>query len=425
MKYSFNTFRLYQDEKHFSSVVRFKVTMKEPVDIDVLRRSVNTAMKRYPYYAVRVTVDQDGAYVLVPNKKEVVVLPTGRKIPRLCSRRVNGHLLYVDCEGRDIYFNISHTMCGGRGMLPFVMTSIYQYVVDRFHVHPDAPGIRKPDSPLYPDETAELSLKSLPDEEPVYTYRSKGPVVMIGDYMNGMFNPFKRNPNFRLFTIEQKDLMTFAKNNDASVASFFLTVMAKAMDRVLPEKHRVIGGEIAHNPCEALGIPHSHCDYLSHVFIDYERDQLKWDMEKLGTMTRGQIILQTDPSVSSNDLRRLFTLFETLDQIKGLKNKREYIRRHNPSSGKEAKHGTYIVNYTGQADWGEVADYVESYCAVTDGHLLLEVLSMGDKIFVTFSQLIDESKYADAFRDVLQELGIPCKVEGPFPKNLPKHILPC
>ena len=47
-------------------------------------------------------------------------------------------------------------------------------------------------------------------------------------------------------------------------------------------------------------------------------------------------------------------------------------------------YGTYIVNYTGRIDWGEVANYVESYVIIVEGHLLLEITSMADKIFVSF-----------------------------------------
>ena len=424
MKYSINTYRLYTDEKLFSTVVRIKVTMKQPVDPDVLSHAVNTAITRYPYYAVHVVLDEDGAYVLRPNKKKVVVLHASDHMPLLGSRRVNGHLLFVLYEGRDISFHISHAMCGGKGILPWVMTNIYQYVVEKYHIHPDAPGIRKPGEDLLPTETAEPSLDMLPDEEPVYTYQSKDPVVMIGDYMNGLYNPVRRKPNYRLFTFRQEDLVPFLKDTDASVISFFLVVMAKAMDRVLPEKIKVIGAETAHNPRESLGIPDSHCDFLSHVHVDYDREILQRDMEMLGTMTRGQIILQTDPSVSSGELRNVFTTYEGIDRIHGLKEKRKYMKEHDPSKGKDAKHGTFIVNYTGRMDWGEVADYVESYVAIVEGHLVGEVTSLDDKIFFTLMQLIDGKKYAEAFLEVLEELGIPCKVEGPFPKRLSKHVLP-
>jgi len=39
-------------------------------------------------------------------------------------------------------------------------------------------------------------------------------------------------------------------------------------------------------------------------------------------------------------------------------------------------------------------------------------------------QLIQETKYTESFEIVLYEHDIPFKVEGPFPKNQPKHKLP-
>lgn len=424
MKYSNSTYRLYHDEKRFSSVIRARVTMKEPVDIDILRRSVNTAIKRYPYFAVHVTVDKDGGYVLLPNHKEVAVLPVSEKCPKLATKKVNGHLLFVECEGKDIFFHISHALCGGQAFQPWVMTAVYQYVIDRYQVLPEAPEIRKPGSPLLPGETSKCTAEDLPDEKPIYYYKGMHPAIMAKDYLNGLFNPFKRDPNYMVFTFDQKTLVRFIKANDASVASFFIVVIAKALDRVLPEKIRVIGGETAHNPRKDFGLPNSHYDFLSHAYFDYDRDMLKWDMEKLGTMTRGQMILQTDPSVSGDQLRKVFGLYDQLDQIKGLKEKKAFLKDHNPSTGKDARHGTFLCNYSGQMDWGEVADYIETYALIVDGHLVFEVTSMGDKIFLSFMRLFQETKYVSALESVLDELGIPYKVNGPFPKHLSKHVLP-
>jgi hypothetical protein len=310
-------------------------------------------------------------------------------------------------------------------MQPWIMTVIYQYVVDKYHVLPHAPEIRKPGSPLLPDETAECTMETLPDEEPIYHYAGKNPAVMIKDYLTGFYNPFKRDSNYTIFTFDQESLVSFIKENDASVASFFIVAVAKALDRVLPEKIRVIGGETAHNPRKEYGMPNSHCDFLSHAFFDYDRDMLKWDMEKLGTMTRGLMILQTDPSVSGDELRKVFGLYDQLDQIKGVKEKKAFLKDHNPSTGKDARHGTFLCNYSGQMDWGEVADYIETYALIVDGHLVFEVTSMGDKIFLSFMRLFRVTKYVKAPTDVLDEPGISYKVEGPFPKRLSKSALPC
>ena len=424
MKYSLNTFKLYKDESVFAMIMRLRVVMKEAVDVNKLKSAVNTAIKRYPYFAVRVVLDEDGGYVLESNPEEVVILGRTRRLPRLGSRAANRHLLFVQCEGREINFYISHALCGGRGAQPWVMTTVYQYIIEKYHVVPNAPAIRKPDSPLLPGEAEEPTLEMLGNEPPIFRYSSKKPAILGVDYLNGMYNPFKRKPNFRLYTFAQKDIMSFVKNNDSSVASFFLIVTAKALDKVLPEKIRVIGGETAHNPTASLGMPHSHIDLLSHVHLDYTREQLQWNMEKLGTMTRGQIALQTDPSVSFAELRKEFRFLEELEMIHGQKQKLAYFKKHDPFAGKNAQHGTFIANYTGWMDWGEVADYVDSFVCIEEGHVLLEVYSLGDRIFLSFMQLLDEKKYTDAFEAVLTELGIPFQAEGPFPKRLTKHELP-
>ena len=423
MKYSMNTFRLYQSEKNFSRAVSVRVTMKEEVDLDTLRRAVNEAMKRYPYFAVEVSQDAEGGYILLPNPREILVRRAEKKLPLLGSQEVNMHLCFAECEGRDIYFHITHALCGGRGFLPWVQTCIYQYVSDRYEVTPNAPGIRNVGSPLLPGEDAEPSLESLPQEAPIYQFKGKGATILAMDYLNGLMNPFKRKPNYRRYTFYQKDIMSFVRETDASVASFFLVVMAKALDRVLPKKNLVIGGEIAHNPSATLGIPNTHVDILSHIRIDYTREQLKWDMERLGTMTRGQMILQTDPSVSLVEVRSQYQLLKDIEGIHGIKKKKAHMKKGS-SEGKNANHGTYIVNYSGRMDWGEVADYVESYVILTEGHLLLEVTSMEGKIFVSFMQLLDTDKYASAFEAVLADLQIPFRAEGPFPRNLTKHQLP-
>ena len=92
MKYSIDTYRLYQSEKYFAHTVRIHVRMKDEVDIDVLDKAVNTAINRYPYFAVKVKVDEDGGYLLVPNDKKIVVMPTAEKMPMLGSSSINDHL---------------------------------------------------------------------------------------------------------------------------------------------------------------------------------------------------------------------------------------------------------------------------------------------------------------------------------------------
>ena len=152
MKYSFDTYGLYKLSGLVKYTIRAKVTMKEDVDIAILRHAVNVATKRYPYFMVKLHINEEGAYVLEPNDAEIAVIETSEKNPDLCSEEINEHLLYVDTEDKDIYFNISHSIAGGKGVLPWIKTCIYQYVIEKFNVVPQVPDIRKPDSPLLSGE---------------------------------------------------------------------------------------------------------------------------------------------------------------------------------------------------------------------------------------------------------------------------------
>ena len=398
--------------------------MKDKVDMAVLDKAVNTAIKRYPYFAVRVSLDEDGGYVLLPNDKRIVVMPTGKKLPKLGSKAVHGHLIYADCEGKDIYLNISHSMCGGKGFQPWVMTTVYEYVKEKYNVDPDAPGIRKPDSGLLPGEAAEPTREMLSDKEPIFKRKAEKSPILAMDYLNGLMNPFMRKPNYRVFVIDQAELMKVAKQNDASVMALFFIVFARVLNRFFPKKYKTIVGECAHNPRESMGLPNSHCDFLSHIYVNFNRDLLDRDLETLGTMTRGQIILQSDPSVSHVEIGKMISLYEAVDHEHGIKNKRKYMAKHSLSTGEDAQHGSFILNYTGQMDWGEVGDYVDWYAYIIEGHFTIEITALADKIIVGFMQLIDTDKYVLAFQEELGKVGVSCKAEGPYPKRLPKHDLP-
>ena len=424
MKYSKDTYRLYEGEGLLVISMRLVVKLKDEVDPEVLSRSVNEAIKRYPYLSVQVTVDGDGGFVLVPNERDVVVLPVADKPRRLGSKEVNYHLCFVEYEGDTLYFVISHSICGGKGAQPWVMTNVYQYIKDRYNVEPSAPGIRKPGEAFLEGEIGEPTLEMLSDEAPLYESKSKKPVMMLSDYLNGLINPFKRDPNYITFTIAQKDIIDFTKDHDASIVSFFIVAIAKMLDKVLPDKHTIIGAETSHNPSEDIGLPYAHSDMHSMIYIDYEREQLKWDMKKLGTMTRGQILLQKDPSISHKEIAKVLHLYDEMDSIKGLKNKKAYIKKHAPTRGKDARHSTFVCNYTGNADWGELTEYIEGYEAIVEGHLVFEVTSLGDKIILSMMQLIQTDKYYKSLQGVFDELGIPYVMKGPFPKHLSKHSLP-
>lgn len=424
MKYSYDSYRLYQTGTRIRDVVRVKVTMKEKVDLSVLRIAINEATNRYPYFKKRIIVNEEGAYDLIDNPLPIVVMETREKAPMLCSEEVNEHMIYADAEGCNIYLCISHTLAGGKGIQPWVMTCIYQYVTMKYGIEIDAPAIRKVDSPFLPTELLEPDFHLLPQDEPEYDHVFPKAYKLLKDYINGFFNPFAKKEEYYLFTFQQSDFLKYCNETDSSVASLVTILYFKAFDKVVPKKAKRIRGTLAHNPCARMGLPDTHCDILTHVHVDYDREMANYSMDKLGTITRGQIILQTGTTSSMNEFRRKLALNEGIDRCHGLKAKRKFAKKYHMGIGKGSVHGSYHINYTGYADWGELKNYVESMIYIVDGHFVSEVSAVGDKIFLASMALVKAEKYIKAMEEVLKELEIPYKLEGPFPKNLPCQDFP-
>ncbi|MBP9996786.1 MAG: hypothetical protein KBT19_05855 [Lachnospiraceae bacterium] len=423
MKYNFECYGLYMISKMVTNAIRSKVVMKEEIDIDVMRHAINVAMKRYPYFKKQLTIDETGAYVLEPNDQDVVVLKTRKKMPDLCSEEVNRHLLYVDCERNICYFNFSHTLAGGKGILPWIQTCIYQYVVEKYEFVPNAECIRKPDSELLPGENTEPTLELAQDAIELSRDKCRNAFVPIKDYLSSALNPFKRSHEYFTFTFDAKELVGMSTVTDNSVNSIICVLMLKALDKVIPAKCDKITAQIPHNPASALGIPNNRNNVLSYVFIPFKRNVARKTLEQLGTITRGAIFLQTDSAYSRNDVKRTMEYWNGIDSVTGYKEKLTYAKQHDLLQGRQALHASYVVSYTGFTDWGELIDYVESYCFIVDGHQTLELSAIGDKIICNYMQVIRTDKYVDAFKKTLEENGIPYKVEGPFKKNLPIHRL--
>lgn len=420
MKQTFESYCLYKISFVCKYVIRTKVKMKDAIDIDALRRAVNIATRRYPYFMVKLEIDEEGSYVFVPNNNDVVVIPTSKKNPDLCTKKVNFHLLYVDCKENEIYFNISHALTGGKGMTPWLMTCVYQYVKEKYGVEPYAPSIRKPDSPLLEDEIAQPTLEMVKDSERLDVKRFKGGKMLIFDYLNGLINPFISSNEYYEIEFEQKDIIKYSKMSDSSVLTFFEILMFKTMAKVFPKVVKFVG-ECAHNPSADMGIPNSYINVISHVLFLFDRKMLDWDMQKIGTIERGSMYLQIDPLFSRNEVLRNIELAEGIDGVIGHKRKLRYEKQHSTTFKDGAVHGTFIVNYSGYTDWGEVADYMDGYYLIVDGHQMIELSAYRDKIFCCFMQVIRTNKYIDSFKEVLEELNIGYKIRGPFKKGLVKH----
>lgn len=423
MLYDYDTYKLYLLDAAAKGSARVKVTMKAPVQPDILRDAVNAAIKRYPYFAVRLSVDARGGFVLSPNERPVMLVETSDQMPMLGSPQTNGHLLFVDYKGKNIYFNISHALAGARGYMPWVFTTIYAYVRQCFGMEVDAPEINKPESPLLPGECDVPTLGMMQSGAPAPDVdRGHGGLVLMEDILQEYFNPFKRSYEYRTYQFDEGPVLACAAENQTTVAGLFLMLMAKALDRVVPDTCAPICGGIVHNPAANWGMPNAHSDIETHVCLDYDRTMIRGDAKVMGTYTSAQIRRQTNPEYTRNCFRRYLEFIESIDQAQNLYDKR-LTARTGMRSVLPAQALTYIVSYGGIIHLGGLADYVEAYYSLVEGNMTWTLTAMEGKIFAALIQNIREEKYVRALNTTFDQVGLSYRMRGPFRQHLAAHML--
>ncbi|MDO4731265.1 MAG: hypothetical protein Q4B14_03955, partial [Clostridia bacterium] len=68
--------------------------------------------------------------------------------------------------------------------------------------------------------------------------------------------------------------------------------------------------------------------------------------------------------------------------------------------------------------------YIKSIYPFTDGHLMISANALADKFFITFNQILPDTKYIDALLSEFEKAGIRYICSGPIDKEHPGMVIP-
>ncbi|MDO4493682.1 MAG: hypothetical protein Q4C53_07355 [Clostridia bacterium] len=417
-----DTYLLYETRPNAASNtnIRFVLELSENIDGEVLSVAVNEAIKRYPYFAVRVAVE-DGVYKLVPNDLPIVVTETKTPAAPLGSSEVNGHLNYLDYETDTIYFNVSHSITDASGYIPFIKSTLYQYLTRLHKEDFGTDGIRLPDDACPAAEFAFPTADTLPEADYTYHREPSMGYFPFNDYMQAMRNPSPENAGYYCIHMKQRELMQYIHANDASPATILSVFMFKALSGFFPAAELFSAG-IACNFKNAVGCAGAYHSLSSALHVPYKRSYLDLPIDKLGTITRGAVMLQSQPENMVIHTKALLDHIAAVDARKTLAEKKEYCLKEGLFT--KGCRDTYNVSYVGHTDFGDMNKYVRSMNTVLAGNLVLEINAVGNMFYITFNQVLKTDKYIRAFMRVLDEAGLRYSVSNYRTKNVPTVELP-
>ena len=397
---------LYGANEDFFSTFRLAIRMNSPVDYELLARSVEKAMVRYPYFCVY--PEREGeTLVLRYNKRPLPVFPDDRTVT-LGSEDSRGHLISFGCKDRTIFIDASHYLADGMGVDPLLKSLLYIYVTERYGTEGlEVERIRMPDSLVcegefaypFPDRMIEAEELDILPKAPEEAY-SLDPDAFDKD---GLYAYHLHIP--------QKAMMAKASSSDGSPVSFISVLLYRALHRLDQNIDKPVVAHVQHQYRPTLQTPMSHHSLVNYIPVVLSPRMSGWDVEKQNTVVRGQVILKGGRDADVVAIRHLIEAFPV---DASLADKKEAMARYAEGS----IHGkTFGISYVGKMDWCGLERYVNDLHAYigekhTENMLLIEIMTVGEDFSLTFMQSGRGEKYLNAFLQEIRALDIPVSLVG-------------
>lgn len=418
-----DTYLLYEYMEKIPFTVRMKVCLDENVDRKLLTDAAQEAISRFPYFSVKIGLDEGQNYILEHNDKPIAVIPEKDMRMTLGSDDVNGHLFAITYRDNCIWFNFSHAPCGATGALFWVKTTLYQYMTKKYGSIEPPKDIKLPGTPVTEGELHFPDPDKLPDDEPISRYTGGDSNLALGRTLKYLLNPFAKQNYYYQIDIPAKDFLDYAKRIDGSPNTILTALMFKVSSRMFKEKKDTfISGRIAADYRDDIGAELSYRDFVRFIHVKYEWSMKDESMQKLNMRARGPVIAQNSPELGWERFKKLERVHREVDEQPNLKAKKKHASKN--STFRSDPRDNYTVSYVGKIDWGGMDAHIKGFYTITDGDLMLELNVVKDTFCITYHLINKDPKPMELFCEELKKEGLPYTVSEQFVRYMPKIRFP-
>lgn len=417
MNYYDPMFYLCSDKMPFS--IRIEVKLKYEIDGSALEYAVNTAIKRYPYFAVKI-IESDGELITEKNELPVKVFKGKLNYP-LGSKDVNYHIVAVSYIDNKINFYISHVITDGAGFTPFLKSVLYYYLCKYLKAELIQGDIRLSGDKLLEGEVENpYPEKEMANALPFYTVPQKEYLRLVD--CGYITDEVSTSYNFRA---KESDIMKFSHENDASPCTLFSSIMAKAIWDVHPNETKDIVSAISFNLRPGLKSLNNYRMLCNAIMVRYPKRLNNIEVRKICTCTRGAVMAQSQPEnvlfYAESQRKKLQKLLELPD----VKSKSDILSK---VALEDSVNNTFSVSYVGRIDYGSLKEHIESVRNYTDGStyktIFIEISSFNGWFCISMQQGFSNDVYYKALLKQLKQNNIEFVEEGSVPIDTPTIVLP-
>lgn len=365
------------------NIMGIVVSLREPVDGEILRAVVEELRVRFPYFYVKPAYRGDDL-VTVPNELPMTVRGTWEPI-RLNSEESNFHLAAWKYEGRRLAFEIPHDLTDGAGLFPYVKSALFLYLSRAAGRTFDPSGFRLPGEEIPESETGDpfrdLDVKAV--KAPFYQRK------LIPDVFHVSGGGAHEKRVFCL-KLPEEDVMQYCRAQDASPNVLFSVFLAKAARRYDPDNEKPVTIFVAVDHKAILGNHDNYRLFVGNNLLEFPKSMDLNDISRTCTMARGQLMLQAQPENSLWEIKELMRML--------------------PPPSLEIPLGSFSISYPRNTSFGPLDPYIEEVYVLTTlkpiTDILLELTCLNHSFFLAFMQPFSATKFFDCYLEQLRLAGL-------------------
>lgn len=392
---------LYETTDSSPNTFRVTITLKEAVDGEIFESAVKKTMKRYPFFGVQLVCEDERCY-FAENDRDFVVRDTD-DIITLGTEESNFHLMAFAYKENRIYLDAHHGFADGGAMGDLYKTLLYYYCSEAYKADLSSEGIFLSDSPILEAEW-EDPYRTMVKKEPVFEIRKwAGTALQIADDPKVTM---KERAIVHHVRIDEKEFMRFNISKEGSPGTVLALFMALAIDRLNPGAADPVCIAMCVNQRKALRAPCARKSLVGGVSLVYKPSMKKMSFEEQVTCFRGMVALQSD---SDYVLEEISEYLQWIDEVEALSTVEERKAKCVEKVKERSKHYTAAISYVGKSSMGDAERFVErfdvhpstAYPSV-ETPVIVEVLTVNDKFYVSFIQYFEQTDYFDAFLEQMK-----------------------
>ena len=396
--------------------MRMKLRLKDNVDAKILRKAVDRAMKRYPYYTVELC-KENNMYVYKDNTRPIVITDTEEGV-ELNSAASNYHMIAFSYYEDWITMDAFHSMMDGYGVYSIINTLLYYYYSYKYDKMLDSEGIMLVGDDITIDEWQDPieALDNLPtpvrQELPkALNLREKS---SIEDYDRTVYN----------ISIDEKEFMRFNKDNGSSPTVMVALLISHVIKKMYPNDEDVIRIVAMVNNRKALEKPKAHQICVGGAFLEYDDTVSVLSLMQQVQEYRKALSEQTTKEAILGGVSALKEFNKTLLNMESDEERHSFAA----SSIDVTRYMTSaVVSYVGKANFGESEKNIRDFRSLTTplgDVLLIEIAAVNGFFSIDFIQPFSTPIFVNAFMNELSNYGVDAKLRDKTRLYLPNISLP-